>query len=449
MAKSIDYISKKASLTIEIEKLSLPPELLPEIKLNELVSKYGKDVKAVSSLPSELVNFGGHSFLGGMYQAYSDHRPFTISPEMIWLLIQQGISIHLYHNVGKVVKYYPELIEKKELKIERNGTIDQLSDWRDVISFFVDQMGSYLSAEFIDNFKLNFSNSTTDEIIAGDLMMMDAMQPYFKYLVNVFICGIPNIELEGSANDWDKILLKINYFRKLDLDWWFDKIEPIINKIKEAFSGKIDRSFWMNMFKVHTREDYGNPKVIDGWITQFYPYDKKGNRILDNEMSGLSVESIFESLPKELRTIPFQLQLTNFEGQLLKEYSMEFTAGFVGLSQYKKTMRLRPEIGWFVGHKTEKSPKDLPYEGYKENSREYYSLDSFPMELLDGSKFEELILNFKNEIKYPTEIATINTKLLMLNGKVELGILEDLQERFRESSTRVILNYDWDGIYKD
>ncbi len=33
-----------------------------------------------------------------MYQAYADHRPFVLSPDMIWLLISQGFARHINAN---------------------------------------------------------------------------------------------------------------------------------------------------------------------------------------------------------------------------------------------------------------------------------------------------------------------------------------------------------------
>ena len=83
MEKLIKHLTSKATLHIKIEKLSPPDQLLSEISSKELVAKLGKEVHAISHLPSKLVDYGSHAFLGGMYQAYSDHRPFTISPEMI------------------------------------------------------------------------------------------------------------------------------------------------------------------------------------------------------------------------------------------------------------------------------------------------------------------------------------------------------------------------------
>ncbi len=446
MQDSLRKIGRKTSLTIDVEEVPFATDLLEEVEIRGLISKYGEGISEVSILPEKLVEFGDHAFIGGMYQAYADHRPFTISPEMIWLLIQQGITTFLHYNVSEVIRYYPELIEKKTLAFEKNYFVDNRVEWRKIISSFTDQMKEYLDSEFVDQFKCDFSNSTPDEKAVGDLMMMDAMQPYFEYTIRLCICGIPRITIEGTESDWNRILEKLAYFKKLNLDWWFKEIEPIIDQIKSTITGNIDMTFWRNMFKVHTKDDYGEPEVIDGWITKFYPYDKKGNKILDKELSGLGVERIFKLLPSELKTIPFKFQIIDSENKLKQEFLMEFSAGFIGVRQDQDTLNLRPEIGWFVGNRTNRNPSENPYSKFNEDSREYFSLDEFPSELLEGGEFDELVLNFKNKIVYPENVAKLKVRYLELNGEVDEDCKEDLREKFKESETRVILNYDWEGI---
>lgn len=442
-------VKTKSSRIIEIEALTIATDLLPEVNTEDLISKHGEEVQMVSDLPPQMVDLGSHAFLGGMYQAYAEHRPFTISPEMIWLLIQQGISMHLYRSVGSVLKFYPELIEKRELEVRRSQSNFEKSDWEEIISSFIDHMDTYLDNVFLDQFRINFSESSQDERTVGDLMIMDAMRPYFEYIVVSFVCGIPSVELRGTSGDWDKILEKLSYFRKFDLDWWFDKIEPVLEQIRSSVNGNSSTEFWMNMFKVHTKKEYGQPKIIDGWIMKFYPFDEKGQRILDKGLQGLSVEDIFKKLPSELKSIPFTLKFENAWEQTMTEKKLAFKAGFVGLSQEPSTMRLCPEMGWFVGMDTEVTRLEPPYQMLGGDSREYFSLEDFPSELLSGEEFGQLILHFKREIKYPEEITALKVNTLMLNGVLPEGMLEDLKSKFKSSTVKVMLNYDYTGIFNE
>ena len=36
-----------------------------------------------------------HPFVGAVHQAYADHRPLVLSPDMFWLLICQGVAQHV------------------------------------------------------------------------------------------------------------------------------------------------------------------------------------------------------------------------------------------------------------------------------------------------------------------------------------------------------------------
>lgn len=104
-------------ITFKVEKLSKPEELLHlhspnEIYENLILSDMNiepyeikkKNIKvpyhiiAKSESPDSLVSFGPNSFFNGMYQAYADHRPFVLSPDMIWLLISQGFARHINGN---------------------------------------------------------------------------------------------------------------------------------------------------------------------------------------------------------------------------------------------------------------------------------------------------------------------------------------------------------------
>ena len=96
-------------ITFQVEELSKPEKLLRLNSHDEICKRlvfsdvkmpyhekqninYPFNIVAKSQLPDSLVYFGGHSFFTGMYQAYADHRPFVLSPDMIWLLISQGCT---------------------------------------------------------------------------------------------------------------------------------------------------------------------------------------------------------------------------------------------------------------------------------------------------------------------------------------------------------------------
>lgn len=93
----------QSGITFKVEDLKKPEELLGAVPykniLKELISSdaelHVKDIEENNiKLPYNIVAKSKHKdslvnsatiFFNEMYQAYADHRPFTISPDMMWL----------------------------------------------------------------------------------------------------------------------------------------------------------------------------------------------------------------------------------------------------------------------------------------------------------------------------------------------------------------------------
>ena len=81
-----------------------------ELKKTKIDIPY--DIIAQSQFRDSLVTYEYHSFFNGMYRAYSDHRPFVLSPDMIWLLISQGFAQHINNNPEKLRTYFVDFNKK-------------------------------------------------------------------------------------------------------------------------------------------------------------------------------------------------------------------------------------------------------------------------------------------------------------------------------------------------
>ena len=56
------------------------------------------------------------------------------------------------------------------------------------------------------------------------------------------MCGIPYILLEGTLEDWEKILQKLKFLSKYDFSR--EKMEKNIEEIINTKKGKINLDFW-------------------------------------------------------------------------------------------------------------------------------------------------------------------------------------------------------------
>ena len=270
-------------ITFKLENLPKPERLLPLQSYNDIykslilkdaklskwdIEQIGIDfeynILAKSQAPNSLVNYGFNSFFNGMYQAYADHRPFVLSPDMIWLLISQGFARHVNANPEKLRKYFVDFSGKATLVVNSDkDLLRDSSDWEEIFPQFTAYIAEHTGEELINTLTSDFSTTTQIEKVASEITIMEAMEPYFEFVVMYIVCGIPEITLQGTTEDWQKILDKTKKLGDYDLKWWTNELEPILEEFVNASKGKVDKIFWRNMFKYHSQKKYGAPNIID------------------------------------------------------------------------------------------------------------------------------------------------------------------------------------------
>ena len=75
----------------------------------------------------------------------------------------------------------------------------------------------------------SFSTTNQDITKAYEIALMNTAKGYYDYEVFSF-CGIPEITVEGTIADWNKIKENLKYLRRFDLDWWINELD--VNAIK-------------------------------------------------------------------------------------------------------------------------------------------------------------------------------------------------------------------------
>ena len=338
-------------IIIDIEKLKAPDSVLPTVGYDKIISEmmYEMGVEKAQTVAHNrcsqpLVQLP-HPFFDGMHQAYADHRPFVLSPDAVWLLICQGFSYHVNFNAEALRHLFVDFEGKKTLIVVSNGIrLDNPnSPWERYFPEFTKQIAKCVGDSLVNTLTCNFSTSTVVTRAASQITIMSAMQKYFNYTMYE-ICGIPQVILEGTPEDWHTIVERTETLRKYKLDWWVDELLPILRKIEKAANGEVDTKFWRGMYKQHDlkHEMCGDPYYIaDGWIVKSYPYDADKYR---NDFKGIRDGAY--NLPAEIVSVP--LEFTDINGQ---KTNLTLRTGFIGLTQDSTTFALRPEIGWFITKK--------------------------------------------------------------------------------------------------
>ena len=344
--------------------LRKPPSRCPEDPPLETVAEVRSGVQACSTYRGRLVaDVHFHPVVAAIHAAFQDHRPLVLSPDMIWLLIAQGFANHVNAHAEELRSLILQHSDRPVLAVRRDDFVygSPENPWPEVFDEFSRQIRGHLGESTPDLLMPTFSTTGPTERAAAELALMDAMQSFFAYEVHT-LCGIPQIVLQGTTDDWRMLADRARKLSQFGLEWWTDLLAPILNEFVAASQGRADRSFWRSIYKIDGGS--GGP-YLTGWIIAFFPYLKnresghatQRNGWLTSDDDGLrdllhpskragGPRFCFgprtEMIPAGLSAVPF---VWRFVGM---SYEMEFLGGFVGVRQEAETLRLRPQIGWAI-----------------------------------------------------------------------------------------------------
>ena len=171
----------------------------------------------------EIFNHGKYSLIQGLILAYKNHYPITITPDMIWILILQGFSRFMEKYAEQMREKFVNFTGKKDLKVKRIEETPYTATkevWDGIMKEFVEKIGKNVGQETIDNLECNFSTTSPVALVTSQVSIMSAMKQYFTYRVLMGGCGISNITLEGSIQDWEKIKSKLEFLSTKGLEWY-------------------------------------------------------------------------------------------------------------------------------------------------------------------------------------------------------------------------------------
>ena len=195
-------------------------KILQENEIETLKIVLNENLPTPTKLDEEKIkSFENHKVLLGYLNAYFNHCPIKLSPNVIWQLILNNFSEYVNINSEKLRKKFVNFEGKKKLICIKVGSIKDVNKYKDdLIKEFCDKITENIGKELIHILTPNFSTSTNETIIAGKASIMSTFKMFFDFYFGMASCGIPYIILEGNLNDWEKILEKLKYLSKYDFD---------------------------------------------------------------------------------------------------------------------------------------------------------------------------------------------------------------------------------------
>jgi hypothetical protein len=288
-----------------------------------------------------------HPVMESVHKSFAEHYPLTLSPDIVWLCIAQGFATHVNLNAEALRSRFVDHEGKKLIMIQRDffvkGSPD--NDWQGAFSEFSDKLAEYLGKKR-DLVVSNFSTTGPIEKATSEIVLMDAMKSYFKYVCRT-CCGIPSITLLGVKEDWDNVCARAEALAEYDLSWWTKSLLPVLRNIADSFGGTVNPDFWNSIYKLGGSS--GGP-YCTGWINTLFPYienykhDPVKNSSAEewNKGARMGGGPTLDAYPSGLSKCPFKWQYHDIT------FDMEFLGGFVGTNQDENTFALTPAIGWGI-----------------------------------------------------------------------------------------------------
>lgn len=370
-----------------------PTRLTVQVAKSQLEHSFQRQLLAFSHDDTFQVIQGEeiHPLVLAVHVAFSEHRPLLLTPDIIWITLAQGFAQHINNHAETLRSRFVRHQGKQKLLVETDGIPQQPQQWSDAVQHWALHIRDQVGADLYRLLECNFSTTTPITRTASHIVMMDAFQQYFDYVM-LCICGIPDITLLGTVEDWQSICDRVQLMAQYELNWWTDRLLPICREFIETVSGRPSLEFWRCIYK--PKAVYG-AELITGWLADLFPYIKHPitkapsvrNPILEidccelpnrelrkikipgrlskiqkligkllNRESLSQISSLVidfgrpvergispDSLPLGLSQAPFKLKTLDEQ-----EYSLELIAGFIGVRQDSEQGTLQPEIGWAV-----------------------------------------------------------------------------------------------------
>jgi hypothetical protein len=343
--------------TFAVARVIPASEPLPERPYHEVVADFlGGPVESCSSYHGRLVDLDGqhaygrdrsHPLIGALHTAFISHRPVCLSPDIVWLTLTQGLAHHINANAERLRCQFVRHDGKLTVMVRRDDFVKASPEnpWPEVFGDFSDAIRSYIGPAH-GLLVADYSTTGPVERAASEVVLLDAMQPYFCYELHT-LCGIPSITLEGTVEDWRSMARRVQAWEQFGLEWWVRPLLPVLEQFGLAAAGTVDRAFWDSIYKWQGSRGSGSAYTT-GWVSTLFPYLNVGEATIAlrrnpwlgaTRSRGGPGRDQFPGAPAK---VPFLWRY--FE----QTFDMEFIGGLIGIRQDAHTFSLRPEIGWAV-----------------------------------------------------------------------------------------------------
>ena len=431
---SNNSVAQNVSHTFVVDgKLPLKSEKIRVEKGDEIAKYWAENENAgkviATSWGNDNMYVPNHSiFFDCLVQAYANHYSLALSPDIIWTVISQEFNYYINNESEAMRDRIVSHQGKMTLAVETKEDLYSPNvKWEELLDGFDKQIAENTKGNIADMMRADFSTTGKTERIASQITLMSSVKRYFEYVSYYIVCGIPSITIEGTPDDWKKVIEKTEILRNYDLGWWVDNLTPILNEFVAAAEGKANRAFWQNIvMKLRPDEmrELGcmagwsdeEPTYVDGWFLKLMPFNKKGR-------TPRKVSCETNQMLPNVASAPFTYKVLDNLGNTISSTPMNMVAGLVGVDVNANVMR--PRIGWMVCENNGPT-----FEERVASGEGLHIKNDVPEEIRHIKYIPKLDISFAGEVKIPNWIDTMKIDVILLCGKISPELKTELPKRF-------------------
>lgn len=201
-------------------------------------------------------------FVQTILEAYNCHLPLYIDPKVVWITIVNQVCLLMEHHPEELRSKFVTFKGKMQvaltgMSIQTDPTTGRIN-LDEIAPKLLDVVrDNVLDEKFIDWVCTRFSTTTDDDMTVMQLMMLGSVKHYFNY--SVTDCGLPEIIVQGTLEDWCRIKLNLDKLLEFDeilpqygIDVWYNELKSLVDRFIDVKNNTIDTVFWSNFVDSRT-----------------------------------------------------------------------------------------------------------------------------------------------------------------------------------------------------
>ena len=189
-------------------------------------------------------------------------------------MICLNFTKYVNDNAEELRKLFVNHVGKKKLVVVEEIGHDE-HDWDDFFAKMFQQIKLNVNGNISDILRADFSTTGKVESILSYACVMDSFKAYFQYDRCIPLCGIRNVKLLGTLDDWVKLKQKaldlMTFMKQTKFEDYIANILPILDEFVNTYNGNPNQDYWNKIMNIKSGHiGSGSYKLISGWILNFY-----------------------------------------------------------------------------------------------------------------------------------------------------------------------------------